>query len=375
MKIFPSKSKQTGDSGNSGDMKHPVANQHFGLKSILPQLMSPAMGLAVLGIAAFIFSFYRAGQLSSLVIPKDEMKDAKEKLSAFRNRPKLDINSQAIVDAADSSEATMLIIAGDHASAVSQAIKDLTDNPPDYLPTILEAGDILSQYGDDKELGFGLLERAVAMAPNNQYVTLRYCQRLISNERANEAEPNLTRLVAKYPQWPDPRIALSKLHIAQNQVPKALTELIEVTNNKDLGSKQAEQVALLLAQLGRVADGFAIFQKAAKAEPTSSFYAVYCKDWVDKNPGSYETVLAMVKSSLAENKNSENITRQLSLEIKHAALLLLLNRPGDAQAALEQSITHHPKNFDLTILLATAEAQLGQIDKAKAAFQTAAGYY
>ncbi len=190
MKIFLGKSKKTGDSGDSGDMKHPAANQHFGLKSILPQLMSPAMGLAVLGIAAFIFSFYRAGQLSSLVIPKSEMKDAKEKLSAFRNRPKLDINSQAIVDAADSSEAAMLVIAGDRKSAISQAIKDLTDNPPDYLPTILEAGDILSQYGDDKELGFGLLERAVAMAPNNQYVTLRYCQRLISNDRAHEAEPN-----------------------------------------------------------------------------------------------------------------------------------------------------------------------------------------
>ena len=61
------------------------------------------------------------------------------------------------------------------------------------------------------ELAFGLLERAVTMAPNNKYVALRYCQRLVSSGRLEEAEPKLLHLVEKHPQWPDPRIILSKL--------------------------------------------------------------------------------------------------------------------------------------------------------------------
>ena len=357
------------------NIKHPVDNRHSGLQGILTQLVSPAMGLAILGTVAFIFSFYRAGQLATLVIPSGEMRQAKEKTVSFKNRPKININSQAIVDTADSSEAAMLIMAGDHKQAINQAIKDLTNNPPDYLPTILEAGDVLSQYGDDKELGFGLLERAVAMAPNNQYVTLRYCQRLISSGRSNEAEPNLMQLVEKYPQWPDPRIVLSKLHFSQNKLPKTTTELIELTNSNELNSRQEEQIALMLAKLGRTADAFNIFQKATKGDPQKAFYADYCKELIDKTPASYETVLAMVKSNLAENKNSTNQSHQLSLEIKQAALLLLLGRAADAEATLDPIINTHPKNFDLQILQAAAYILLEQNEKAKVKFQTAATYY
>ncbi len=54
---------------------------------------------------------------------------------------------------------------------------------------------------------------------------------------------------------------------------------------------------------------FSIFQKATKADPPNSFYAAYCKDWIEKNRDSYETVLAMVKSNLAENRNSSNISK------------------------------------------------------------------
>ncbi len=369
MKIFGKKEKSTTE-------KPATASQNSGTGSILiQQLLSPATGLAILGTVALIFSFYRGGQLATLVVPKDQLNQFKENSFSFKNRPKIDINSQAVIDAADSSEAAILASSGDYKQAINQAMKDLTYNPPDYLPTIVEAGDILSQFGDDKELAFGLLERAVIMAPDNQYLTLRYCHRLVSDDRITEAEPKLIQLVQKYSQWADPQIALGKVHFLQNKIPVATTELIGLSNSKDLNSKQLEQVSLMLAKLGRTEDGFAIFQKAVKVEPKDSFYASYCQDWVTKNPGSYDTVLAMVKANLSANKNSTNILKQLSLEMKHAALLLLLSRAQDAQAALEPIVAANPKNFDLHILQAAAYVILEQTDKAKIAFQKAANCY
>jgi tetratricopeptide (TPR) repeat protein len=365
MKIFSKKEKPATVS----------ANQNLGARSIFIQLLSPATGLAILGTVALIFSFYRGGQLATLVIPQDQINGKKENPFSFKDRPKIDINSQGIISAADSSEAALIAISGDYKQAANQAIKDLTDNPPDYLPTIVEAGDILSQFGDDRELGFGLLERAVIMAPNNQYVILRYCQRLVSVDLLTEAEPKLLQLVGKYPQWADPRIVLSKIHFLQNNIPKASTELIALSNSKDLNSKQLEQVSLLLAKLGRMANGFAIFQNAASFEPKDSFYTSYCQDWLTKNPGSYDTVLAMVKTNLAENKNSTNVLRRLGLEIKHAALLLLLGRAQDAQTSLEPIISANPKNFDLHILQAAAYVILEKNDKAKIEFQKAVTLY
>jgi predicted Zn-dependent protease len=367
MKIFPNKQRNL-DSDNNlvTSNSDPVA------KNLLSQLFSPAMGLAILGLTAFIFSFYRAGQLSTLVVPKDEGRAAREKITAFHEKLKIDINSPLVVESADTSEAAVLGMAGEHQQAVNQALTDLTNYPPNFVPTILEAGDVLLQYGDDKQLGMGLLGRAVALAPNNQYIALRYSQRLISADREAEAETNLLHLSGKYPQWPDPHIALSKLHFIQDKLPQATTELIHLSNSKDLNSKQEEQVSLMLAKLGRLADGFSIFQKAVKVDSTTPFYASYGKDCLDD---SYEITLARVKSNLAENKNTPNISKQLSLEIKQGALLLLLNRAGEAQSALEGSINSHPKNFDLHILQAAAYVQLGQNAKAKAAFQTASDYY
>ncbi len=371
MKIFPKKEKP--------DKKQPDKEQtstdKSSVQNFTAQLLSPATALAILGTAALIFSFYRGGQLATLVIPKDQMNQAKENGTAFKDRPKVDINSQAVIDIANTSEGAAFAVSGNYKQAVSQALKDLTNNPPDYLPTIVEAGDILSQFGDDKELGLGLLERAVTLAPNNQYLALHYCQKLVVSERAAEAEPKLLQLIKKYPQWPDPRIVLGKIHFVQNKLPIATTEFVELSTNRNLNSKEREQVALMLAKLGRTTDGFIVFQKAASCEPKESFYTYYCQDWVSKNPGSYDTVLAMVKTNLAENKNSPNISKQLALEIKHAALLLLLGRAQDAQTSLDPIIAANPKNFDLHILQAAAYAILGQNDKAKASFQKAATCY
>ncbi len=238
-------------------------NKNQNPNTLMSQLLSPATTLALLGTLSLIFAFYRAGQLAALVVPRDEIKQVKENAVHFKQtRPKVDINSQAVVDMADSSEAAMFVMAGDYKQAIEHALRDLTDNPPDYVPTVLEAGDIISQFGEDKELGFGLLERAVAMAPNNQYVTLRYCLRLVGNGRFDTAEPNLVHLAEKYPEWPDPRIVLSKLHFIEGKTAKATTELIELTTSKDLNSKQAEQVALMLAKLGRTPDAFFYFSKS-----------------------------------------------------------------------------------------------------------------
>ena len=336
------------------------------------QLFSPAMGLAVLGTFALIFSFYRAGQLTNLVVSKDEIKQVATNASSFRKRPKIDINSEAIVSAADNSQASMFVMSGEYKKAVDQAFKDLTDNPSDYLPTILEAGDVLSQFGNDKELGFGLLERAVALAPNNQYIALRYAQRFMSSNRSEEAQAKLTNLAQKYPNWPDVQIVLSKLHYLQNQKPLAITEFVHIASDKNLNSRQSEQVALMLAKLGREADGFAIFQQAASGEPAKCFYANYCQDWLNQSPESYQTVLAMVKTNLANNTNS---AKQLNLEIKHAALLLLLGRPQDAQATLQQSINAHSNSFDLQILLAASHVAQGQSEQGIPAFKNAVKYY
>ena len=269
----------------------------------------------------------------------------------------------------------MYVISGDYKRAITEAFRAISDNPPDNLPSIIEAGDILSQYGNNKDLGFGLLERAVSMAPGNQYIALRYSQRLMTAGRFDEAELKLVQLSQKYPQWIDPVIVLSKLHILQHKEALATTELIALINNTNVDSHQAEHISLLLAKLGRLNDGFVLFQKAIVAEPQKCFYADYCRNWLAKSPGSYDTVLAMVKTNLISNASTPDVAKQLNLEIQHGALLLLLGRAQDAQASLRQAINTHPNNFDLHVLLAAAYSILGQTEESKTAFKRAVDNY
>lgn len=81
MKIFPKKEKP--------DKKQPDKEQtstdKSSVQNFTAQLLSPATALAILGTAALIFSFYRGGQLATLVIPKDQMNQAKENGTAFKD--------------------------------------------------------------------------------------------------------------------------------------------------------------------------------------------------------------------------------------------------------------------------------------------------
>src|ERR1700722_161395 len=142
-------------------------NNNVSNKSPLANLLSPAVGLAVLGTCAFIFSFYRAGQLADLVLPKDSPRPKKSETV----QPNIDVNSQALLIAIDSSVPARLARGGNYKQAIAEALKNLTDNSPTDIANIALAGDILSAVGnkEDKDIGFALLSKAMTMVPTNQY--------------------------------------------------------------------------------------------------------------------------------------------------------------------------------------------------------------
>ncbi len=338
----------------------------------LSVLFSPAMGLAILGTAAFVFSFFRAGELSKLIMPKGFERPAvrSQRESEIQN---IDVNSRALLKFIDESEATKLAKAGKYKQSLEEALKNLTDNSPDSVPNIALAGDIFSQFGnkEEKDLGLGLLVRACSMVPKNQYLACRYGQILAADHQLDKAIQQLNNLVNAHPEWSTPHLILGRLYLQQEKNDQALSELAKIPNNHDLNAKEQEDAALILVKAGRIFDGYKLFQQAISGKPETRFYAYYCPEWMEGNSGSYETTLAAIKAHLSDANN----TNTLSLEIKQAALLLMMGRGQDAKTVLLESMAKHKNNFDLQILLSAAYFAVGQSDDALAALETAARNY
>ena len=353
--------------GNAPDKNKKTA----GSNTAFSMLFSPAMGLAILGTVAFIFSFFRAGQLASLVMPKGFEKPATHENK--KEGPEIDSNSRAILMFIDQSEATRLAKAGKYKEALEDALKVLTDNPADSLPNIALAGNIFSQFGTgkDRDLGFGLFVRACSMAPQNQYLACRYAQILAADHQSDKAIQKLQDLIKAHADWSTPHLILGRLYLQQGQNELALSELAKITDNQDLNAIEQEDAALILVKAGRIYDGYKLFKQAISGRPQTRFYAYYCPEWLQGSAESYETTLAAIKAHLADGNSAE----ALSFEIKQAALLLMLGRNQDAKTAILESMAKHKDNFDLQILLSAAYFALGQSDEALSALEKAASGY
>lgn len=342
-------------------------------QALRKQLFSPATGLAILGTVAFVFCFYRAGQIAGVVHHK-KAEPAKQIAPVQRVEEKIEIDPRSVIELYANSQAVALANQHKYKDAINQALKDLSENSPDSVSNIFTAGDIISHYGEDKELGFALLNRAISLAPDNQFIVMRYCLRLLDNGQTAKAEKELLELCKKYPQWSDPHIVLAKLHAENGKATAAVNELIEITNISTLDSKQNEEIALMLAKLGHPGDAFSIFQKATRGDRHKSFYTAYCNDLNAKTePGSYEENLAAVQKSISQFKGGRE--QLIALEIKQASLLLTLGRYSEAEVALDKAIKANPENFDLNVLQAATYILLGHNAKAEISFQTAVASY
>ena len=333
-------------------------NNNVSNKSPLANLLSPAVGLAVLGTCAFIFSFYRAGQLADLVLPKDSPRPKKSETV----QPNIDVNSQALLIAIDSSVPARLASGGNYKQAIAEALKNLTDNSPTDIANIALAGDILSAVGnkEDKDIGFALLSKAMTMVPTNQYLACRYAQRMAANGQLEKSAQKLVEIAKNNPDLKSIHLVLAKVYVKQNKPKAAMEELNKIKDGSQLTAKEQEEAGLLFVKLGDSYGGYKLFKLAISGKPENRFYANYCIDTVGSSTEDYKTALAIVEANLSNNPSAD----QLTLRVRQSVLLLLLGRSKEAKSVLEQALTKHKDNFDLQVLLAAANFSLGNSDQA-----------
>ncbi len=203
------------------------------------------MGLAILGTGAFIFSFYRAGQLSILVLPKGVSSEPTPHQQSAPEIPKIDIKSRDLLVAIDVSNPARMAAAGDKKRAVEEVLKNLTDNSPTDVANIALAGDICSAVGnkEDKDLGFALLARAVAMVPDNQYLASRYAQRMAAAGQFEQAVQRLHDILKVHPQANSIRLVLAKVLWQHGKSEEAINELLKMQDGEQLSTMEQEEAA------------------------------------------------------------------------------------------------------------------------------------
>ena len=345
-------------------------------KSFVSVLFSPAVGLAILGTGAFIFSFYRAGQLANLALPKDFPKQSTKLVSApptpATAPTKVDVNSNALLVAIDASNPARLANYGNHKAAMEAALKNLTDNSLTDVANIALAGDIYSTAAnkEDKELGFALLSKAMELAPNNQYLACRYAEKMAAAGLLEQATLQLSELSKKHPQLDSVHVILAKIFWQRSKSPAAVDELLKIKNGSGLSAKEQKEAALMFVKAGRILDGWKLFRLAMSGRPETRFYAAYCGNSLPPSVDDYKTALAVIEANLSNNAHPD-----LPLEIKHAVLLMLLDRNQEAKAVLEQSLIIHKNNVDLQTLLSAALFAAGNSDQAMVNLELAAKYY
>jgi predicted Zn-dependent protease len=338
-------------------------------KSLLTSLFSPAGGLAILGTLAFVFSFYRAGQLAPLVITKEAMVNkANERISK-----KVDVNSRDLLLAIDASIPVRMAMAGDHERAIQDALSNLTNNAPNDVANLALAGDVLSAVGnkDQREMGLALLNKAVAMVPNNKYLAYRYAGRIAAIEEPNLSIPKLSEMIKSNSDLKDIYFILAKIYMLQKKPEQALDQLDHIKDGADLSPKELEEAALMYVKTGRTFDGYKLFRQSMSNTPQKSFYGSYCGDLAGYSQEDYKTALGIVEANLSNNPTAD----KFALQTRKAVLLLLLKQPKEAKQILSDEIVKHKDNEELQALLAVSEFALADSDQALSTLEVAAKLY
>lgn len=210
-------------------------------------------------------------------------------------------------------------------------------------PNLMAAHLVIARILEDRKQHAKALEQTdiiLNAEPLNPDARLVRDRALIGINEPDQAEPELLKLVEKYPMMNDARIELANIYLGQKNIPKAKEQLDAVWAQKDVrGFLGLQDIAMLQGKQDQAVEAV--------------------QGLVDKNPAvqSYRFALANFEISAAQMEGANP-----------ARAKALWTRAGDNLKAILKTTTNSP---DLWIRLGFVQRVLGQYDAALASFEQA----
>jgi predicted Zn-dependent protease len=322
-------------------------NTTISKSSLVSAIISPQVGLAVVGFVVFLLTISRPGNLPFFQ-PMDNKRVMHEEILA---------NSQELLDDLAKMEPSKLAAEGKVDEALAEALKEVKGKPND-IGTLMCAGNVLVSFGDKSE-GLKLLNKTLLMMPENRYVRLNYARKLYDSNRKAEAIEQYCLLCKKYPAlWTEPHLELANIYIKSDK-PNLAAEQYKIIlgfNPDDIDMKK--RYAFALAAAGNENEGFENFAKACSLKKEEQSYAAVGKALISKYGNDPKKAVSEMKIEVATK------SKLVSPRITYTELLLYLRRKDEAKDAAEEAVKVDPQSLEAHALLAEVASQLGDDDLA-----------
>lgn len=310
--------------------------------NLVSSICSPQVGLAAVGLVAFLLTIARPGNL-----PLFQRSDNKDVM-----HEEILANTQELLDDLVKMQPSKLAAEGKVDEALAAALKAVKDKPNDLL-TLMCAGNILVAFGDKTE-GLKLLNKTLLMMPDSRYVRLNYARRLYDSNRIADAIEQYNVLCKKFPAaWTEPHLELANIYIKSDKAALAAEnyKIILGFNPDDVEMKK--RYGLALAMAGDEKEGFENFSKACSVKKEQQSYTPLAKSLLSKYGNDPKKAVSEMKIEVATN------AKQVAPRIAYTELLLYLGRKNEAKDSAEETITVDAQSLEAHALLSQVASELG----------------
>ena len=265
-----------------------------------------------------------------------------------------------VVEQAMSMPPGRLLTQGKVEESVREAIQLAADKPHDVMVNLC-AGNVLSQVGN-KDEGFRLLKKAVALAPRSRYIRLNLAEKFASDKRYDEAVNQYRLIIAGYPHWSKPHLDLAEIYLATEQPQLEAEELKIVLEQDPTNGTLRKQRALALTRTGLDKEGLEEYVRGNADElnflglPADVKQAA--ENWGSINRAEYEC-----------RRELESDPDSTTTKLRLARILIYRGQTVAAKTLLTEAARKAPNNPDVHRNLALVLQKLGDSNAALAEFR------
>jgi len=314
-------------------------------------LLTPQMVCAVVAMTAFWMTIV---QPDSILPGEEETGPPGSK--NFR------IHSADIIKQAETMAPSRLLEAGKPDLAIEEAHRLAEAKPHDVVAN-LAAGNVLCTVGD-KDEGFLLLKRSVALAPRSRYVRMNLAEKLASAKRYDEAIAQYNLILQGYGHWSKPHLALANIYIAQERYADAASELQAALDSEPNNGEVRKLRGVCLARSGKIKRGLDEYVMGDAIQQNFAGLPADLKQLVT-NWGSLERADFELGREL--ELNGDNPT----LKLRRARIMMYTGRVSEAKPLLMEARKKGSTDAELHMSLAIVLQKLGDSNLAQAEFMQA----
>jgi predicted Zn-dependent protease len=259
----------------------------------------------------------------------------------------------------------LLMAQGKADMAVKKALELASARPHDVLANVC-AGNVLCKLGD-KEEGFRLLKKGVALAPHSRYIRMNLAEMLARDKRYDEAIQQFNLIVQGYPHWSKPHLDLANIYLALEKPDRSADELKLALESDPNNGTVRKQRALALARSGQFRKGLEEYVRGDADEVNfigvPADIKLAAQNWgsveraeyqyrreLESDPDAPLTKLRLARILIYKGQINEAKTLLVEAKRKastnpdiHRNLALVLQKLGDSNAAVTEfvlSISH-----------------------------------